>query len=260
MQLSYWERDSFFKDIDVTIIGSGIVGLNAALTLKTKHPKLNILILERGILPYGASTRNAGFACFGSVSELLDDLSKHSEDEVFNLVERRWKGLDRLRRNLSDSAIDYLNYGGYELFNPDDEAIYQKCAEQIDYINKKTFEAIGVASVYKNADEKIKQFGFNKTSHLIACTAEAQIDTGKMMKALLHRVQNLGVIIINGISVTRWEEKSDGIELCTNQNVNFKTNKLLAATNAFAKQLLPENLSSIINNLIVNNLHELNIA
>ena len=72
--LSFWERDSFLNDIDVAIIGSGIVGLSTALTLRERNKSLRIAVLERGTLPEGASTRNAGFACFGSISELLDDL------------------------------------------------------------------------------------------------------------------------------------------------------------------------------------------
>ena len=96
--LSFWERDSFFKDIDFAIIGSGIVGLNAALTLKERDHSVNVAVFERGALPEGASTRNAGFACFGSITELMDDLENHSEEEVFALVERRYRGLQRLRR------------------------------------------------------------------------------------------------------------------------------------------------------------------
>ena len=41
MSLSYWEQTTFFKDLDVAIIGSGIVGLNAALSLKKKNKKHN---------------------------------------------------------------------------------------------------------------------------------------------------------------------------------------------------------------------------
>ncbi|MDP4601126.1 MAG: FAD-dependent oxidoreductase, partial [Polaribacter sp.] len=69
MNLSYWELKEWFSNIDFTIVGSGIIGLNCALQLKKKHPNARILILEKGILPQGASTKNAGFACFGSLSE-----------------------------------------------------------------------------------------------------------------------------------------------------------------------------------------------
>jgi hypothetical protein len=67
------------------------------------------------MLPHGASTKNAGFACFGSISEIIDDLKSHSEEEVYQLVTKRLEGL-RLLRSLGDEAIDFKPYGGYELF------------------------------------------------------------------------------------------------------------------------------------------------
>ena len=72
--LSYWEQRTYFDDLDFTIIGSGIVGYSTALNLRKKYPTAKILIVERGYLPAGASSKNAGFACFGSASELYEDL------------------------------------------------------------------------------------------------------------------------------------------------------------------------------------------
>src|ERR1700709_96898 len=104
---SYWERTAFIDNADIIIIGSGIVGLSAALHLKTREPNLKVLVLERGFLPSGASTKNAGFACFGAVSEQLSSLRHSSEDEVARLVNYKWRGLQRLRQNLGDANINY---------------------------------------------------------------------------------------------------------------------------------------------------------
>ena len=112
MNLSYWEIKNWLSNIDYTIVGSGIVGLNCALQLKQRFPNSKILILEKGILPQGASTKNAGFACFGSLSEIIDDLKQHSEDEVLDLIRQRISGLQLLRKTLGDEAIGYQNLGG----------------------------------------------------------------------------------------------------------------------------------------------------
>ena len=58
-ELSYWERKSYFNNLDYLIIGAGIVGYSTALHLKSKFPSAKILIVERGILPSGASSKNA---------------------------------------------------------------------------------------------------------------------------------------------------------------------------------------------------------
>ena len=129
MNLSFWEKSTFFAEIDVAIIGSGLVGLNAAITLKALRPSWKIVVLEKGVLPSGASTRNAGFACVGSPSELLDDLTYQTENEVFRVVEKRWKGLEKLLNRVGEDALDFQKNGGYELFLEKDRSLYQRSRE-----------------------------------------------------------------------------------------------------------------------------------
>jgi glycine/D-amino acid oxidase-like deaminating enzyme len=238
VQLSYWEQDRYFSNLDIVIAGSGIVGLNAALCLKEKNPNLNILVAERGALPSGASTKNAGFACFGSVSELIDDLGKMSENEVFSLVEKRFRGLKKLRSRIGDVAMRYEENGGYEVFN--DEKNYQECFEKVSYFNSQLKSLVGTDSVYKNADEKISSFGFGNTKHLIVNSCEGQIDTGRMMEALIEKTKSAGVKILNGLHITEFQTESNGLVLQTENGYSISTKKLLICTNGFAQQLLPK--------------------
>ncbi len=238
MHLSYWENNTYFHSVDVAIIGSGIVGLSAALSLKKKNKKQKIIILERGFLPMGASSKNAGFACFGSASELLDDLKTHSESEVGALVEKRWNGLQRLTNNLGKKNIDFHNWGGYEVFDSNSE--FNRCADKIDYLNKLTKPIIGKSKIYKVADDKIKTFGFKGVHHLILNTAEGQIDTGKMISTLINKVRDLGVEIINGFSVKTINDDANRVEIISENDFAFKVKKVIVATNGFAQQLLPK--------------------
>ena len=68
--------------------------------------------MERGVLPWGASTKNAGFACFGSLGEVLDDLQNTSLDEIVRLIESRNNGLKWLIKLLGKEAIDFQLNGG----------------------------------------------------------------------------------------------------------------------------------------------------
>lgn len=238
MSLSFWEQDRFFKGIDIAVIGSGIVGLNAALALKKKNRHLKVTVLERGMLPMGASSKNAGFACFGSPSELLDDLEKHSGDEVAALVEKRWKGLERLRKNLGDRAIDFHSWGGYELF--DSAPAYKRCNEQLNYLNRLLSPVTGKKTTYKNADGRIAGFGFKKVKHLLLNTAEGQIDTGKMISALIGKARSAGIEIINGFEVKNIQEKGERVQIESSGGIRFTCSKAIIATNGFARQLLPD--------------------
>ncbi|RVU01458.1 FAD-binding oxidoreductase [Mucilaginibacter limnophilus] len=236
---SYWEQTSFINNSDVIIIGSGLVGLSAALHLKQKQPALKVLVLERGFMPTGASTKNAGFACFGTISEQIANIKASSEDEAIRLVDYRWRGLQRLRENLGDANIDYQQHGGYELFMADEASRAEECIEQITYFNKLVGSAIGQKDIYSIADAKIADFGFQGVSHLIYNRCEGQIDTGKMMRTLLQRVNELGVIVVNNCEIERIESTFFGVELTTSQG-SFKTGKAIVATNAFASQLFPQ--------------------
>src|SRR5690349_24183856 len=98
MHISLWEKESFYSQADVIIAGSGFVGLWSAYYLKKKHPKLRITIIDRGVIPTGASTRNAGFACFGSVTELVKDTAMMGEEKMLWLVEMRYRGLEKIKK------------------------------------------------------------------------------------------------------------------------------------------------------------------
>lgn len=237
MNLSFWEYESFFNKTDIVIIGSGIVGLSTALSLKSRNPKLRVLVLERGVLPSGASTKNAGFACFGSPSELLADLDKHSEERVFALVEKRWKGLKRLRKNLGDKAIGFEAFGGYEVFT--DELHYQGCAEKLAWMNTRLKRITGLDKVYQNADRKIGPLGLGNTRHLIANKAEGQIDTGKMMRSLIDKSLRKGITILNGFNVMGMNDHNSGVTIVSGDGYEFNCSKVVVATNGFTRQLFP---------------------
>jgi glycine/D-amino acid oxidase-like deaminating enzyme len=236
---SYWEQTAFIDNADIIIIGSGIVGLSAALHLKKKQPALKVLVLERGFLPTGASTKNAGFACFGTVSEQLALLEHSSEREVSQLVDYKWRGLQRLRQNLGDANMDYQQHGGYELFMDDEVERADQCIDRIDYLNKLLKGTIGEPDIYSVANAKIADFGFNKVSRMIYNPFEGQIHTGKMMRTLLNKVYNSGVLVLNSCETRKIETEGGHISLITTQG-NFKTGKVILATNAFANQLFPD--------------------
>ncbi|HKP32692.1 MAG TPA: FAD-dependent oxidoreductase, partial [Chitinophagaceae bacterium] len=103
MHVSIWEQESFYDHKDVIIIGSGFVGLWTAIELKKKNPSLNVCLVDRGVIPTGASTRNAGFSCFGSLSELKSDSQKLGEENTMQLVKMRHAGLKKIRKYFKPS-------------------------------------------------------------------------------------------------------------------------------------------------------------
>ena len=62
-----------------------------------------------------------------------------------------------------------------------------------------------------------------------------------MIAALLQKVQKAGVVILNAIQVEAFEDAQGYVAVKTDQ-FEFKTDKLLVATNGFASQLIHEDV------------------
>jgi gamma-glutamylputrescine oxidase len=230
---SYWELKRYFNLYDLIIIGSGIVGLSAAISFKEKHRKAKILILEKGILPDGASTKNAGFACFGSAGELLDDLGKMTEKNVWETVSMRYEGLQLLRSRLKDKNIDFRLHGGFELF--DKKLEYDSCIEKLAYLNSQMRYHLKIKKCYRVLP--IKKTPFKKIKGVILNAFEGQIDTSLMMSNLLKLAHKNEIDILNNVEIKTIKDLGSWVELYSNAGV-FKSSKVIVATNGFTQHLL----------------------
>lgn len=238
--LSVWERESFFAPADIIIAGSGFVGLWSAYYLKKSAPHLSVTIVDRGIIPTGASTRNAGFACFGSLTELVADSQKMGEEAMLELVEMRYKGLKRIAKLFSDKDTGFERYGGYELIADIAAPDVNELRSNIDWLNRKLKKIVKQQKVFQLQNDKIPEFGFAGVQHLISNKAEAQLHSGKLCQALLRLVQSMGVTVLNNIEITGYEKMNGRLVLHTNHLFTLTTSQLLVCTNAFARQLLPQ--------------------
>ena len=239
--LSYWEQQSFVRYNHI-VIGAGIVGLSTAIELKDKYPSQSVLVLERGLLPTGASSRNAGFACMGSLTEILDYSQYADEAEIVKLYDWRKRGLELLRSRLGDAAIGYKSNGSYELIGDNELPALDK----IDYINN-LLQPVTKQPAFKLVNDKISAFGFGKQAvkALIDNTCEGELHTGKMLRALTDYALVKGVEIKTGAEVCRFDEEENSVVVFVadpvrDELLRLHCNTLSICTNAFTKQLLPD--------------------
>ena len=240
LPVSVWESESFFSHKDFIIIGSGFTGLWSAYYLKKRYPNKSVLILERGIIPSGASSRNAGFAYFGSFTELMSDKNNQGESEMLELVEMRFKGLEKIRKKFFRQEIDYENLGGYELITPGLFQDMNALRTQIDGLNNLLNEITGKPKTFQLNDSKIKSFGFGGNHLLIENKMEGQLHSGKLLEALVRLVHSMGITMLTQVEVTKMETLSNHVELESNLSIKISAEQVLICTNAFAKSLLPD--------------------
>lgn len=225
---SYWEKDLYENPFDLIVIGAGLTGQSLAYFYKKENPGHKVLILERGFFPIGASTRNAGFACFGSVTEHMADLEKEEEDRIIDRIRRRYEGLQLLKSTLGTSAMDYQEPGGYEIFT--DKKVYQSAVNHIGLCNEWLEKATGQGKVY--SETEYNGYPAIKIKH------EGALHPGKMMR----RLQELNAL--SGVEF-RWHTpvkniRADEGAVVLNEELHLNARKIAVATNSFTSSLTDE--------------------
>jgi gamma-glutamylputrescine oxidase len=237
-KLSFWEKVTFLSEIDFVIIGGGLVGLSTALSIKRSEKRAKVVVLERGYLSSGASTKNAGFSCFGSPSELLSDLKVMGKEQTLELLAMRWNGLQKLRSTIGDDFLNYEGCGSYDLFRSSDAESFEECSDQLDELNKLVHQSIGLKSCFTHS-EIPKTQGMLDVLGSFYNAYDGAVHTGDMMHRLHQLVVEQGVIVLNGIQVDSFEAMPNEVLIHTNYG-ELRTKQLNICTNGFASKLLPD--------------------
>ncbi len=235
---SYWEKQQYFDSIDVLIVGAGLVGLQTALELKARMPLLKITVIDRHFLPLGASTRNAGFACFGSPTELLFDLQTRSEEEVFTLFSNRYKGVQKLRHRVRHADVEWIPNGGYELIHPAYSDI-RPDESHIDYLNTQIENYTGLKDYFVPIKTQQWNGPMPDCSHIFFNKEEACLHPVKLWEVLHRLAKAQGINVLFSLDVSEWKEDAGGVFVKLASGITVFARKMLICVNAFAKQLVP---------------------
>jgi glycine/D-amino acid oxidase-like deaminating enzyme len=231
--LSFWERKWLTDDIDFAVIGAGIVGLSTAYHLKKKRPSAKVVIIDKGILPLTASSKNAGFACFGSPSEILDDLLHSPAEEVWQTVEMRWKGLLALKEWLGDKELDLQELGSWDLIEDIHQA--EEIRNKLNLLNSEIGKITGEKLVYSEDLDSLKKFGFEHVSTSFRNRLEGQLDASKLIQGALKKVAELDIPILRGTEIIDYTADENVVHINTNFGT-LKTSNLILCTNGFTSE------------------------
>ncbi len=238
VNLSAWEKESFYKPADVIIVGAGLMGLWTATHLLAKAPNLSITIIERNTTPLGASTRNAGFACFGSPTELMYDLEQVGKDEMLRIVEMRVKGIELLQKSFHPEQIGWDPCGGYECVSASSR-YWPAFDDRVSQLNKLLKDITGQRSIFRYAGHKMTDMGLQGFDLMVENQTEAAIHSGKLVQALTQQLQQR-VTLLNGYEMRSFDRAPHGWMLSDALGREINAKELIFCTNAFTSELIPE--------------------
>ncbi len=235
---SVWETGAFHRTPHLAVIGGGITGLFTALFHKRAFPHHHVLVLERGAFPSGASVKNAGFACFGSPSELLTDMEREGEERALQRVEERWLGLQELRSELGDDRIGFEPTGGHEVFHASDP-LYTLVAERFDALNADLLPILGSKAFHWD-DQGIATKGLSGVDRMVRTGLEGALDSGSLMAELLRKAISEGVSFRSSADVVSMEEAEGRVDLRLADGTRILAPRVVVATNGYSHRLVPD--------------------
>lgn len=230
-QLSYWEREQYLVGNTFVIVGAGLVGMSTALSLHARFPDEKITVLERGYLPTGASTKNAGFTCFGSPTELQDDFQHIPEDKVWETIALRLSGLELLKKRVGLSNMQYRNCGSWDLIGHQEQDLDPNFIAELNAQFKMRF---GLEEVYRKDPNFQAKFGFNGYKAAYFNAYEGAVDTGQMIAQLYQQCIAAGIQFLFATEVKDWLSSENEVCIETTHGP-LVTQHLFLCTNGFAQ-------------------------
>ena len=196
MAFSYWEARTWLEDLDVLVVGAGIVGMSAALHARALHPGARIAVVDRSPFTDGGSTRNAGFACFGSPEELAQDREVLGDAAAADLVRTRLEGLGLLRNLLGDQHIGFDQTGSHALLRPG------RPVPDLASLNAWLAPVTGLGQTFVAPAHPPRGIAPELTAHATFSPLEGLIDTGRMVARFRSLLAAADIPVLHGLAAT----------------------------------------------------------
>ncbi len=217
---------------DVCIIGAGLSGISSALYLSKINPSLNIVILEKNKVGWGASGRNGGQLLHSYSGENYSG-QKHTQEEIKTLWQFTLEAVREVKKNIKDLNIQCDLIEGYiqasvnkshdeELKKYVDQLQTEYNYESATYLSKSQMEQYFESPYYKSAMYDSECGQIHPLNYCLGLAKE--LLKNKNCKIF----EDTGVISYNS---------QNKVTINTEKNINIKADKLIICCNAYIGDL-----------------------
>ena len=186
---------------DVLIVGAGYTGLWTAYYLAVLDPGLDIVVIEREQVGFGASGRNGGW-CIGELAASVDQLAAAGgADNALRLVREAFAAVDEVGRICLDEGIecDYAKGGTIRLAR--NQAQLTRARADVEH-----HHAVGLSDDdvrLLSADEARGQLDASDVHGALFFAHAAALHPAKLVHGLADAVERRGVTITERTAATR---------------------------------------------------------
>jgi glycine/D-amino acid oxidase-like deaminating enzyme len=226
------ERPTLPMRTDVVIIGSGFTGLSAALTLLDKGR--SVVVLDKGVPGFGASTRNGGQIGSGNQKFRVRDLvALRGEAKAAALLREGTRMLDYIGALIAQERID---------------CFFQRCGRFRGAMRPAHYEAMahdmvdlkrvaGVESVMVPRSEQHAEIRSDRFYGGSVLMEDASLHPGLYHSGLMARVAARGGAIVGLAGAKTIDREGAGYRVVTEVG-KIECSQVLVATNGYTDDLL----------------------
>jgi glycine/D-amino acid oxidase-like deaminating enzyme len=220
------------RSTDVAIIGGGYTGLAAARALARRG--IDVTVLERHTLGWGASGRNGGFVLPGykpEMEELDRKLGSERATRMFQLTLEAIRFLENLVRE-EGIACDWVRCGSVTL------AAKLGHVPGLEESGRFLRERLGYETYLLGREEMRQEIGSSRYFGALVDPRGCALQPAKYVRGLALAAERSGARLLEETEVTRVRRVNGRFELATPRGL-LQAREVLAATNGYTSAALP---------------------